>query len=463
MLRNHRETLTKLVKENKWSFEVYEEIASSNSITGRPQMQKLMGRIEEGQFDAVVVMDIDRLSRNEFDQSDIKRLLFKTDTLIVTPYRIYDLRQDDDSLLMGVTSLVANQEYKMILKRMRRGKEYAQRQGLWTNGIPPLGYDKDKKTKKLIPNERAEDIVFMYEEIVKGTTIPDLIRLLSKMGIKTRERADFHYNGILRIINNECYKGEIINNRVIGKHEGVRPEEDWIVVHNAHQAIVSEELWDKANGIVNTYSFKAPRSKNRIYPTSNLIFCGQCGKLQGCNYLKRLDKIYIKACRCGNRTFYYNSVLQEIKNEVLTHKETLLEAHSSLREGPKGDNNDFTLKKLTSELEKAMKAINKIQIAFEEDEIDLMTFRERKKVRENQVKEIEKEIQKVKQTDPALKIKSIEEKITALEKLFGKWELLDGEGVSDEVINRTLHQLMDKIIWTYEKGSNEPNLDIHYK
>ena len=463
MLKNHKETLVELAKENKWSYEIFEEIASSNSISGRPEMQKLIDKIKDSNFDAVLVMDIDRLSRNEFDHSDIKRLLFITDTLIVTPQRIYDLRKDDDSLLVGITALVANQEYKMILKRMRRGKMYAQKQGLWTNGVPPLGYDKDSKTKRLIPNERAEDIKFIFDEIVNGTTIPDLLRKLSRMGIKTRENAEFHYNGIIRLINNECYKGDIVNNRVVGKHEGIRSKDEWIVVHNAHPAIVNKEVWDKANRIVNTYSFKAPRSKNRIYPTSNLIYCGQCGKLQGCNYLKRLDKIYIKACKCGNRTYYYNPVLKKIKAKVLLEKETLLKDYRSLREVPQLNNTDYALEKLYKRLEKAKEAINVLLGLVEEGQIDIVTFKERKALRENEIKEIEAEIQDVKNADPAVKAKSLKDKISAMDELFSKWELLDGEGLSDEVINRTLHLLVDKIHWTYQKGSTEAKVEIFYK
>lgn len=339
VLRNHRETLINLVKENEWSYEVFEEVASSSSIEKRDEMVKLIKRIEQYHFDAVVVMDIDRLSRNEYDQSDIKRLLFNTGTLIVTPYRLYDLREDDDSLLLGITGLIASQEYKMILKRMRRGKMFAQKQGQWTNGIPPLAFDKDTKTKKLVPNERAKDIKFIFNEIVNGTLIPNVVEQLKVMGIKTREGKDFHYNSILRLINNECYKGTLISNRLKGRHHGIKSKEDWIIVHNNHEPIVDEDVWEKANQIVNVYSFKAPRSKNRTYPTSNLIFCGQCGNIQGCNK-KKLGKIYIKTCKCGNRCFYYNPVLKEIKEKVLSYKQVILGKIKDIDDGSGESNTD---------------------------------------------------------------------------------------------------------------------------
>jgi site-specific DNA recombinase len=465
ILRNHKETLIKLVNDNGWSYEVFSEIASSSTISKRDVMVKLIKRIALYNFDAVVVMDIDRLSRNEFDQSDIKRLLFNTGTYIVTPYRLYDLKSDDDSLLLGITGLIASQEYKMILKRMHRGKMYAQRQGHWTNGIPPLAYDKDVKTKKLVPNERAEDVRYMFNAIINGATVPAVVMQLKTMGIKTKDGKDFHYNAIIRIINNECYKGTLVSNRGIGKHEGVKPIEDWIVIDNNHEAIVTEEVWDKANKLldVTINSLKAPRSKNRIYPTSNLIYCGQCGKMQGCNNHKRLGKIYIKVCKCGNRSYYYNPVLKLIKEEIQKYKQTIIDSINDIDDGVQLDNTEYKINHLLKQLQKVQKAIDNIEILFEEGEIDLHKYRERKATRKEEMKAIEIELIEAQQNDTSVVKNTLQEQLKVMEHLYSKWELLDGEGLSDEEVNRLLHLLVEKIRWTYEKGSTEPNIEITYK
>lgn len=461
VLANHRQTLISLCNENKWSYELFEEVASSSTIINREQMVKLLDRVEQNYYDAVVVMDVDRLSRNEFDASLIKRILLETETYIVTPYRMYDLTRDDDSLLLGITNLIASGEYKQILKRMRRGKEYAQKQGHWTNGIAPLGYTKDTKTKKLVPNERAKDIQFVFSEIIKGTTIPSLIRQLNNMGIKTRQGYDFKYNSIVRIVNNEAYKGTIASNKTIGQYKS-RPKEEWIVVHNVHPAIVDEATWDAANKIVNEYSFKAPRSKNRIYPTSNLIYCANCGKVQGCNNHKRLNKIYIKHCKCGNRSFYYNPVLAMIKKEVLGYKEHILNALETFEEGKQEDNIQYRKEKLLSQLNKSKRALDKINILFEEDEIDIITYRERKAKRQEEIKLIEEQMEALEREDKATKVETLKEQIKSIEKLVGKWELLDGEGYSDEQVNRLLHGLISGILWSFKKDAESPTLTIIY-
>ncbi|TXR66897.1 recombinase family protein [Bacillus sp. AR18-7] len=462
VLDNHRQTLISLCNENNWSFEVFEEVASSRTIILREEMVKLLERITQGYFDAVVVMDIDRLSRNEYDASDIKRILYQTETLIVTPYRMYDLTKDDDSLLLGITNLIASGEYKQILKRMQRGKKFAQQQGLWTNGIAPLGYSKDQRTRKLVPNERAKDIQFIFSEIVKGTTIPELIRQLNNMGIKTRQGYNFKYNSIQRIINNDAYKGTIASNKTIGQYKP-RPKEEWIIVHNAHPPIIDEPTWETANKIVNEYSFKAPRSKNRIYPTSNLIYCANCGRMQGCNEHKRLNKIYIKHCKCGNRSFYYNTVLAIIKKEVLGYKENILKELEMLEEGKQEDDTQSRKEMLLSRLSKSKKALKHNNYLFEEEEIDILEYRERKAIRQEEIKLIEEEISALEKEDKSVKINTLKEQLEAVENLVGKWHLLDSQGYSDEKINRLLHGFVSGILWSFKKGADSPTIDIIYK
>lgn len=463
VLASHRHTLTELCHENKWSFEIFQEVRSGGNLVNRKEMNDLLERIQQKHFDAVVVNDIDRLSRDEYDSSDIKRVLWQAGTLLITPSRLYDLTKYEDSLLLGIFSLIASGEYRQILKRMKQGKQYAQKKGHWTNGIAPLGYTKDTNTKKLVPNERAKDIQFIFSEIVKGTLIPNILKQLENMGIKTREGNSFHYNSILRIINNEAYKGTIVSNRTTGKHANtIRPKDEWIIVHNAHESIIDENTWNEANKIVNEYSFKAPRSKNRIYPTSNLIYCANCGRVQGCNYKANVKKIYITHCKCGNRGFYYNPVLALIKEEVLSYKENILEALETLVEGKQVDNTQYKKEQLTARLNKSKKALERINILFEEEEIDIVAYRERKAKRLEEIKLIEEELLTLEKEDKTAKIDTLKEQIKAIETLVGKWHLLDGGGYSDEQVNRLLHGLISGVLWTYRKGQDSPNLTIIY-
>ena len=192
------------------------------------------------------------------------------------------------------------------------------------NGIPPLGYTKHPKTKKLEPNEHADTIRFIYNSIVSGKTVSDVYHELNKLKIKTRTGSNFHHNSILRIVNNEAYKGTIVGNRVIGQHDGERPRSEWIVVENAHPPIIDEDVWHRAVKIANTYKFSKPMAKNRIYPTSKLVYCGNCGRIQGPQRSK-YGKLFLKICKtCKNRAYQYEPILRIVKDEIIKYRQNVL-------------------------------------------------------------------------------------------------------------------------------------------
>lgn len=464
VLASHRHTLTELCKRNDWSYETFEEIASSRTIEKRDKMIELLERIRQNHFDAVAVMDIDRLSRNEFDATEIKRILFMSGTSIVTPSKFYNLSKDEDNLLLGIQSLIAAQEYKQILKRMQQGKLYASQQGQWMNGIPPFGYDKNHKTKKLEPNENAEHVKFIFNAIVDGKTVSDVYHQLNIMGVKTANNSKFAFNSVLRIVNNETYKGTIISNRIIGKDEALRPRNEWIIVENAHPAIVDEDTWNRANKIVNTYSFSAPRGKNKIYPTTKLIFCGNCGKIQG-TQLAHTGKLYLKICPiCKNRTYLYEPILRLIKEEISTYRQTVLASIVAVEADDDSNDTEYQKKQLESQIRKATQALNNIEILFEESEINLQQYRERKAKRKEQLEQLNAELEKLEQETPKDKIADLNVILERVDYLLGNWKCLDGQGLTDEEVNRALHYIVERIEWTYSKAEDAvPNLNIIYK
>jgi site-specific DNA recombinase len=114
--------LTEMCNRNNWKFVDYPEIGSGDSIELRPVFQRLLQDIEEGLFDAVLVVDWDRLGRGDMGDTDrIKKALKKSNTLVITPGKWYDLNDDDFNV--DAKAFIARQEYKMIKFRLNRGKK----------------------------------------------------------------------------------------------------------------------------------------------------------------------------------------------------------------------------------------------------------------------------------------------------------------------------------------------------
>ena len=126
---------------------IYEEVISGESLYARPQMLHLLEDVEHGLYQAVLVMDMQRLGRGGmYDQGIILDTFKYSGTLIVTPERIYDLSCDQDEQAAEMETFMSRGEYRMITKRLRRGLKQSIQEGAYPANAP-YGYRKIKKGK----------------------------------------------------------------------------------------------------------------------------------------------------------------------------------------------------------------------------------------------------------------------------------------------------------------------------
>src|SRR5690606_20722894 len=113
----------------------------------------------------VLVTDTDRLSRDRTDLGLFVRILQSEGMLLYTLGKTYDTDNDEDMLLLGVQSEMDNHFMRMTKRKLRRGRIQALENGVYF-GIPPFGFQKDDKTKHLIPHPKeskvVQDIYDMY-------------------------------------------------------------------------------------------------------------------------------------------------------------------------------------------------------------------------------------------------------------------------------------------------------------
>ena len=114
--------------ESGWEYEVFQEVGSSQDIN-RPELNKMLKKVEGFHYDAVVVTDQDRLSRTTKDFAYIKDILTNYGVQVVTSSKIYDYATQEDDLMSDMQSIVAKQEYLNIKKRLVRGKRQSAKGG----------------------------------------------------------------------------------------------------------------------------------------------------------------------------------------------------------------------------------------------------------------------------------------------------------------------------------------------
>ncbi|MCX5658041.1 MAG: recombinase family protein, partial [Candidatus Omnitrophica bacterium] len=300
-----------------WDYVLYNEgVGSGETLVDRPQMMKLLGDANAKKFDVCLVIELERLSRDEdlFDWLTIKKTFRDNKIKIATPNQTYDLSDDEDDFLSDLFGALAKREKKKLLKRMKRGSLEAVTKGVYIGSHFRLGYKYDKTTKKLvIVLEEAEVIKKIFElcnEQNFGTVA--IAGYLNQNKISTplefaEKKGSYKGKGfkigswtggvVWRILTNSIYYGVYNYNKVEhknGKTIGKRPESEWI--KQAVEPIITFDEFQRAQENIKSRAKWSDRNTKNEYLLSGLLYCAECeSKLQGATF-----KVYEKKDANGN-------------------------------------------------------------------------------------------------------------------------------------------------------------------
>ncbi len=112
----------------------------------RAELTKLLDNIKS--YSSVVIMALDRLSRNEYHQALITQILKENNIDIITPARRYNFSNETDIITSDFEKLLARQEFRIIKGRLKAGKLHSFKQGNCIT-TPPFPYKYNPKTKSL--------------------------------------------------------------------------------------------------------------------------------------------------------------------------------------------------------------------------------------------------------------------------------------------------------------------------
>ena len=178
-LERHRRELMALSKGMGLNItHIYQEVVSGETITARPQMQQLLHDVEAGQYEHVVVMEVERLARGDtLDQGVVSRAFRFSGTKIVTPKKTYDPNSEFDEEYFEFGLFMSRREYKTINRRQQAGRLASVNEGKWPSNKAPYGYDRkkleDQKGWTLVPNEHAKVVASVYQWFTEGLVLPD--------------------------------------------------------------------------------------------------------------------------------------------------------------------------------------------------------------------------------------------------------------------------------------------------
>lgn len=293
-LSNHKRTLLDLASQRHFPIQdIYAEIVSGDTIADRPEMQRMLSRIENGLYEGVLCMDIDRLGRGDgADQARILRALKFSHTRIITPYQTFDpFSSETDEEFLEISQHFARIEYRHINRRMWAGRVASARSGRWQSPRAPFGYERvclPGGVFTLSPVQAEADAVrMMFDLYGSGEIGKNLIaERINSMGLRTHRANPFNASSVGTILKNPVYLGKVrwcfrrkkvsISN---GQEITTRPLSDECMLYEGlHPAIITQEMWDKVQARFSTHDAPPCKSGYALRnPLSGLIFCSQCG------------------------------------------------------------------------------------------------------------------------------------------------------------------------------------------
>ncbi len=276
----------------------------------RPSWNDLMGECKAGRINCIVIKDLSRLGRNYIETGEyLDKILPLLGVRIIAVNDNYDslTLTNNDRLVSNLKNLVNDLYAQDISRKSSAALRTKQRQGAFIGTYASYGYLKDPcdKNKIVVDPETAPIVRQIFSWKAEGVGSAQICRRLTESGIpspnknrfmkgivkdKRYENNEWTIGVIKRILTCQVYLGHMEQGRKRGAlYEGgghkVIDKNDWTVVRDTHEPIVTQELFDRANAVIagRTEEYKSREGKFAGYEKpemllNGLVFCADCGK-----------------------------------------------------------------------------------------------------------------------------------------------------------------------------------------
>ncbi len=270
----------------------------------RPSFQKMMDKINAGDINCVVVKDLSRLGRNYIELGRLTEILFpqKNVRFISINDGIDTLRPQSDatSIIVPFKNLLNDEYSRDISSKIRTALDVRRKSGAFIGSFPSYGYKRDESdSSKLVIDEEAAQVVRrIFDMYLSGTGKHTIARTLNAEGVLSpsaykmkmypsykspskNATSLWSFSSVDRILSNEIYTGDMVQGKTkMISHRIHTPQkkerDDWIVVPNTHEPIISRERFIAAKQS-DDKSFRADKTGN-THVLAGLVRCGSCGR-----------------------------------------------------------------------------------------------------------------------------------------------------------------------------------------
>ena len=263
----------------------YIDRAKSATSDQRPEFQRMIREAASGGFSAVIIHKLDRFARNRYDSAHYRHQLKRHGVTLRSVME--NLDGSPESIIMeSVLEGMAEYYSRNLAREVMKGLTENALQGKSTGGTPPLGYDVDRSTMRLVINEReAEAVRLIYAQTLACVSYNEIIDELNALGYKGKRGTPFGKNSLNSILKNPKYTGTMTFNRsaakdIDGKRNGsaYKSEEEIIRVKDAVPQIISQADFDKVQEkLKHRMQTRKHSHAKETYLLTGTMVCGVCG------------------------------------------------------------------------------------------------------------------------------------------------------------------------------------------
>lgn len=355
------------------SFEVYSDEGFTGANTNRPGLKRLMEDIGDGLVDALIVYQLDRISRNVKDFSNIYSVLEQKGVMFISIKENIDTATPIGKAMMYVTMVFAQMERETIAARVDDNMRGLAKKGLWAGGKPPCGYTSKrieidgKKHVAIFPDpEGVKYVNWIFDMFLENNcSLNSIEAFFKKKRVRTLSGAFFSTSQIHRLLTMpycveatpEIYdfykrkgcqiddsspiekwdgsRGIMIYGRTTykgGKH-AVQPPEKWIVCLGNHEPFMSAEKWLAVQKKFENNIYER-KKKYDINLLKGVLRCEKCGCLMRVTTWHTkggIARSYFCSTRARKGADFCN--MKNVKCDILDEK--VLDKFREIEEDPK--------------------------------------------------------------------------------------------------------------------------------
>lgn len=487
-LEKHKKALLKVAKHQKLNIiQIRQEIVSGESLIHRPEMMELLKEVEAKKYDAVLVMDMDRLGRGNMQEQGLILETFKeSNTKIITPRKTYDLHDEWDEEYSEFEAFMARKELKIITRRLQGGRVRSVEEGNYIATRPPYGYviKEEGRSRFLVPHPEQAPVVKMIFEWYTSNDPEErmgtkkIANKLNELGYPSYTGIKWKGSSVLIIIKNAVYTGKVQWKKTAYKKSKdpdkrreakMRPPSEWIEAEGKHEALISEELYQKAQDILKSKSHVPYRVNNKVTnPLAGLIRCAKCDSSMVLRpSTKQKPHLICQDTFCDNKSTRFEYVEQAL----MIHLKEWLNQYKLQWEQKKIDdqsNNKIqiyqtSLKNLQQELKNLNDQKGRLHDLLERGIYDDDTYIERSNYIADKIYETTEILERI-EKDLNLENERMIAKVKIIPQIENVMDLYKNTD-DPKIKNSLLKTVLDKCVYKKEKWQvgNDFNLDIHPK